>query len=91
MIMTKKCMDLRTMSTTKKKNEPETEVKRMSLALSGRSAADIDYLSESQGITSNEAVRRSIGTECYIRKEIADGSKFFVLKSDGKSHEVVFR
>jgi hypothetical protein len=75
----------------KKNHESEPEVKRMSLGLNGHWAKDVDYLSESQGITQNEAIRKAIGTECYIRKEIADGSKFFVLKSDGRSLEVVFR
>jgi hypothetical protein len=79
------------MPPTKKNNEAEAEVKRMSLGLNGHWAKDVEFLAESQGITQNEAIRKAIGTEYYIRQEIEDGSKFFVLKSDGRSLEVVFR
>jgi metal-responsive CopG/Arc/MetJ family transcriptional regulator len=79
------------MSPVKKNHGSEIDTKRMSLSLSGNLIEEVEYLAESQGISQNEAIRKAIGTECYIRKEVADSSKFFVLKSDGRSLEVVFR
>lgn len=86
-----KCTNLRVMSSIKKNNESETEVRRISLSLSSQSADKVDYLTESQGITQNEAVRKSISTEYYIRRETEEGAKFFITKPDGRSLEVVFR
>jgi hypothetical protein len=68
------------------------EVKYMSsTALNECYSKDAEFLADSQGITQSEAIRKAIGTECYIRQEISEGSKFFILKSDGRSLEVVFQ
>jgi hypothetical protein len=65
--------------------------KRMSISLTGQAAEVLDTLSRSQDITQNEALRKAIGTEAYIRNEIASGSRIVVIRSDGKEVDVVFR
>jgi len=62
----------------------------MSIALSGDAARLLEELSESQGITQIEALRRAIATESYLRGELAAGSKILLQKSNKDIREVVF-
>jgi hypothetical protein len=66
-------------------------IKRMSITLSGDSAHVLEFLSKSQGITQNEALRKAIATEAYIRQEVMQGATVLLQKPDGEIREVVFR
>jgi len=66
-------------------------VKRMSISLAGDAAQLLEFLSKSQGITQNEALRKAIATEAYIREEVMQGTKVLLQKPDGEIREVVFR
>jgi hypothetical protein len=74
-----------------KKKTDELAAKRMSISLNGPMAEVLDKLSRSQNITQNEALRKAIGTEDYIREEIEQGSYFLVIRPDGEKIRVVFR
>jgi hypothetical protein len=65
--------------------------KRISFSLSGDTAQLLELLAKSQGITQNEALRKAIATEAYIRREIEKGTNILLQKPDGKIQEVVFR
>jgi hypothetical protein len=66
--------------------------KRMSLTLSVDAVQKLEWLAKVQGgISLNEAIRRAIATEGYIRKEIEADSKLLVQKSNGDIRELVFR
>jgi hypothetical protein len=65
--------------------------KRISISLTGNAAEVLDDLARSQDIAQNEALRKAIGTEAYIRKEISNGSRIVVMRADGKEVDVVFR
>lgn len=68
------------------------EKKRMSLTLSVDAVEKLEWLAKVQGgISLNEAIRRAIATEGYIRKEIEADSKLLVQKSNGDIRELVFR
>ena len=66
-------------------------VKRMSVSLSGDAARLLESLAEAQGITQNEALRKAIATEAYLRQEMEQGAKVLLQKSDKEIREVVFR
>lgn len=68
-----------------------TSTKRMSVSLSGDAARLLEYLAESQGLTQNEALRKAIATEAYLRQEIDQGAKVLLQKPDKEIREVVFR
>lgn len=68
-----------------------TNTKRMSVSLSGDAARLLEYLAEVQGITQNEALRKAIATEAYIRQEMEQGAKVLLQKSNKDIREVVFR
>ena len=68
-----------------------TSMKRMSVTLSGDAARLLEYLAEAQGITQNEALRKAIATEAYLRQEMEQGAKVLLQKSDKEIREVVFR
>lgn len=68
-----------------------TNTKRMSVSLSGDAARLLAYLAETQGITQNEALRKAIATEAYLRQEMEQGSKVLLQKSNKDIREVVFR
>src|ERR671933_2146688 len=63
-------------------------VKRMSVSLSGDAARMLEFLAETQGITQNEALRKAIATEAYLRQEIIQGSKVLLQKPDKEIREV---
>jgi hypothetical protein len=68
-----------------------TNAKRMSVSLSGDAAKLLAQLAESQGITQNEALRKAIATEAYLRQEIEQGAKVLLHSPDKDIREVVFR
>lgn len=47
-------------------------------------------LAEQQGITVDEALRRAIATEGFVKTHLANGRKFFTLAEDGNIQEVEF-
>lgn len=78
-------------SVDQKDSSNAANVKRMSISLAGDAAQLLEFLSKSQGITQNEALRKAIATEAYIREEIMQGTKVLLQKPDGEIREVVFR
>ncbi len=67
------------------------KTKRMSITLTGDSTEYLEFLSNSQGITQNEALKKAIATEVYIRKHTMLGVKVLLENPDGEIREVVFR
>lgn len=65
--------------------------KRMSISLTGQAADVLDQLAKEQSITQNEALRKAIGTESYIREELSKNSKFIIKRSNGEQAEIIFR
>jgi hypothetical protein len=82
---------LNLVSSNEKLEKAKTTPKRMSISLTGQAAEVLDTLATSQDITQNEALRKAIGTEAYIRNEIASGSRIVIVRADGKEVDVVFR
>jgi hypothetical protein len=72
-------------------NSEKKSGKRMSISLTGKIAESLDLLAKLQGITQNEALRKAIGTEAYIREELDRNSRFVVIKADGREADVIFR
>lgn len=79
------------MPTDRKDFSNATNTKRMSISLAGDAAQMLEYLATSQCITQNEALRKSIATEAYLRQEMVQGTKVLLQKPDGEIREVVFR
>ncbi len=75
----------------KGQDNPLQKTKRMSITLTGNSIEHLEFLSNSQGITQNEALKKAIATEIYIRKHIMLGVKVLLQSPDGEIREVVFR
>lgn len=71
--------------------KPQAKAKRMSVSFPADVASLLEELSETQGVSQNEVLRRAIATEAYIYRQVAAGSTILVQKSDGQIHEVVFR
>lgn len=67
------------------------KTKRMSITLTGEAIEHLEFLSNSQGITQNEALKKAIATEVYIRKHTMLGVKVLLQNPDGEIREVVFR
>lgn len=65
--------------------------KRMSISLTGHAADVLDQLARDQSITQNEALRKAIGTESYIREEVSKGSQLIIRRTNGEQVEVIFR
>jgi hypothetical protein len=76
---------------TRRNSSNTVNTKRISFSLSGDTAQLLELLAKSQGITQNEALRKAIATEAYIRREIEKGTNILLQKPDGKIQEVVFR
>lgn len=70
---------------------PPTNIKRMTISLSDDVSKMLEYLADSQGITQNEAIRRAIASENYLKKEMESGSTLLVQKSNKEIREIVFR
>lgn len=64
--------------------------KRMTIELGENSAQLLEWLSEIEEISQTEVIRRAIGTEAFLQKEILNGGKVFVQTSEGLK-EIVFR
>ena len=68
-----------------------TPPKRMSVSLPPDTAALLEQLAQSQGITMVEAIRKAINTEAYLQGEIRKGCKVQLVAADGTIKEIVFR
>ena len=68
-----------------------SDVKRMSVSLSGDIARMLEFLAESQGISQNEALRKAIATEAYLLQERLQGTKVLLQHPDTQVREVLFR
>ena len=69
-----------------------TKNKRMSITLPAEVAEMLEFLATSQSITQNEALRKTIATENYFRREIMQGATILITNSDKESvKEVVLR
>ena len=67
------------------------QAKRMSITLTGDAIQHLEFLSSTQSITQNEALKKAIATEVYIRKHVMLGVKILLQNPDGEIREVVFR
>jgi hypothetical protein len=67
------------------------ELKRMTISLPQESARMLELLSELQGVTQVEALRRAISTEAFIQREVKNGSRILVEATDKQIKELVFR
>jgi metal-responsive CopG/Arc/MetJ family transcriptional regulator len=68
-----------------------SNIKRMTISLNDETAEMLDYLATSQGISQNEALRRAIATEKYLKEELQSGNRILVQKSNNEIRELVFR
>lgn len=68
-----------------------SDVKRMSVSLSGDIARMLEFLAKSQGISQNEALRKAIATEAYLLEERMQGTKVLLQHPDKEVREVLFR
>lgn len=68
-----------------------TAPKRMSVSLPPDTAALLEQLAQSHGITMVEVIRKAIATEAYLQGEIRKGVRVQLAAADGSIKEVVFR
>ena len=68
-----------------------TAIKRMTISLPEDVVQMLEKLSDSQGVTQNEAIRRAIATESYLKDELEKGSTLLIQKSNRDIREIVFR
>ena len=68
-----------------------SDVKRMSVSLSGDIARMLEFLAKSQGISQNEALRKAIATEAYLLRDRIEGTKVLLQHPDKEVREVLFR
>lgn len=68
-----------------------SDLKRMTIALPQEAAKMLELLSELQGISQVEALRRAISTEAFMQREIKSGSRILVQSTDNQMKELVFR
>jgi hypothetical protein len=69
----------------------KSQAKRLSLKLSSDSATLLEYLAETQGISQNEVIRRALGTEAFLQREIDAGSRILIHDAKDNIREIVFR
>ena len=74
-----------------KTQSKSSELKRMTINLPADTARMLELLSDLQGISQIEAIRRAISTEAYIQREVKNGSKILVQPPDNQIRELVFR
>lgn len=74
-----------------KERAKTSDLKRMTIALTQETAKMLELLSEHQGVTQIEALRRAISTEAFIQREIKNGSRILVQSPDNQTKELVFR
>lgn len=63
---------------------------RTTITISSDALDKLDWLAKHQGISRNDAIRRAIATEAYIREELDKESTILVRKQDKSIHELVF-
>jgi len=78
-------------SPTLKGKVKNSELKRMTISLPQDTARMLELLTELQGVTQVEALRRAISTEAFIQREIKNGSRILVQAPDNQVKELVFR
>lgn len=83
-------MDGATMGGSKVTDKSKSRSVRTTISLSSDAVDKLDWLAEHQAISRNDAIRRAIATEVYIREELQKGSKILVRKEDKSIHELVF-
>lgn len=72
------------------RNRDKSSSVRTTIALSTDALQKLDWLAKRQGISRNDAIKRAIATEVYIREELDKDSKILVRKPDKSVHELVF-
>lgn len=65
--------------------------KRISVSLPEETARLLELIAKSQGISQNEAIRRAIATEAYLRQATTEGYKVLLQSQEKEIREVVFR
>jgi hypothetical protein len=84
--------DVKSKSRAKSKEKTKaSELKRMTVALPPETAKMLELLSELQGVSQTEALKRAISTEAFIQREIKDGSKVLIQSPNSHLKELVFR
>lgn len=71
----------------KAKNDTD---KRLTVVLPIKTYEMLQALSSMQSTTLNEAIRRAISTEAFIRNEVEKGSKILVKSDEAETKELVF-
>lgn len=74
-----------------KEKSKVSELKRMTVALPLDTARMLELLSELQGVSQTEALKRAISTEAFIQREIKDGSRVLIQSPNNQLKELVFR
>ncbi|MCV2885734.1 hypothetical protein OE749_13630 [Aestuariibacter sp. AA17] len=65
--------------------------KPLTLRLTTHLVDEIQEAASTQGITTQEFIRRAIGTELYLMKEHANGSRVLIQTKDNEVKEIVLR
>ena len=65
--------------------------KRISVSLPEETARLLEAIANNQGISQNEAIRRAIATEAYLRQAATEGYKFLLQNQEKEIREIVFR
>ena len=78
-------------SKNKSTRKDDSETKRLSVTFSGLTKQNLDYLTEEQGISQVDAIRRALSTEAFLYEEIKNGSKILIKDRDNELREIIFR
>jgi predicted DNA-binding protein len=65
--------------------------KKLSIRLTPEVIEKLRRLADEQGITLDEALRKAIDTEDFVRTQVNEGSKIVIEKPNQTFTEVVFR
>lgn len=79
------------MSISENKTTRASPTKRMTIQLTKELAEGLEWLAEDLGISQVEALRRAIGTELYLRKELKDGGRLLIKKESDIKEVVLLR
>ena len=63
----------------------------MTVVLPPETARMLEILSDIQGVTLNEAIRRAISTESFIQNEVHKNSTVLLKTAEGETKELIFR
>ena len=66
------------------------ESKRLSVSLGPSDVRQIAEVVEGDGVTANEAIRRAIQTDAFVRQVVGSGGRILTEDKDGNIREVVF-